>query len=145
MHLGKLIQHKYTDPIAPLCTEAAQKALDDMKCAIISNPCLQRFDHRKLVMLRTNFSSLGFGHVLRQTHNNAASTQALLDYWEVKGFLFMMKKLTALLHPVCFGACKCRGNYVWLHSVLSHSLVLRNTVLGKSLRVGANYEKVMIN
>ncbi len=30
-------------------------------------------------------------------------------------------------------------------SVLSRSLALRNTVLGKSTRVGADYEKVMIN
>jgi hypothetical protein len=43
--LHKRTQHKYTDPVAPLCTEAAQKALDDMKFAIISDPCLQHFDH----------------------------------------------------------------------------------------------------
>ncbi len=30
-------------------------------------------------------------------------------------------------------------------SVLSHSLALRNTVLWKSTRVGADYEKVMIS
>ncbi len=30
-------------------------------------------------------------------------------------------------------------------SVLSRSLVLMNTVLGKSMRVGADYEKMMIN
>jgi hypothetical protein len=30
-------------------------------------------------------------------------------------------------------------------SVLSRSLALRNTVLGKSTRVGADYKKVMMN
>jgi hypothetical protein len=83
--LCKLTQHKYTDPVAPLWTEVAQKALDDMKCSIISNPYLQHFDHRKLVVLRTNLSSLGFGYVLLQPGNDAASMQALLNYWEGRG------------------------------------------------------------
>jgi hypothetical protein len=30
----------------------------------------------------------------------------------------MTKDLLAVLHPVCFGAWKCRGNKVWLHSHL---------------------------
>jgi hypothetical protein len=28
----------------------------------------------------------------------------------------MTKDLPAIIHPVCFGARKCRGNEVWLHS-----------------------------
>jgi hypothetical protein len=31
----------------------------------------------------------------------------------------MTKESSATLHPVCFGARKCRGNKVWLHSHLS--------------------------
>jgi hypothetical protein len=30
----------------------------------------------------------------------------------------MTKELSATLHPVCFGARKCHGNKVWLHSHL---------------------------
>jgi hypothetical protein len=62
--LCKLTKHKYTNPVAPLWTEAAQKAFGDMKLAIISDPCLQQINHRKLVVLRTDFSTLGFGYVL---------------------------------------------------------------------------------
>jgi hypothetical protein len=102
----------------PLWTEAAQKAFDDIKLAIILDPCLQRFDHNKLVVLRTDFSSLGFGYVLLQPGNNEASTQAALNYRDGKGFSFMTKESTALLHLVCFGARKCRGNKVRLHTHL---------------------------
>jgi hypothetical protein len=47
-----------------------------------------------------------------------ASTQALLDYRAGKGFSFMTKESAAHLHLVCFGACKCQGNEVRLHSHL---------------------------
>ncbi len=112
--LCKLTKHEYTDPVAPLWMEAAQNAFGDMKLAIISNPCLQQFDHRKLVVLCMDFLSLGFGYVLLQPGNNAASTQALLDYRAGKGFSFMNKESAAHLHLVCFGAHKCQGNEVRL-------------------------------
>ncbi len=120
--LRKITKHKYTDLVQPLWTEAAQEAFDDMKLAIISNPCLQRFDHCKLVVIRTDFSSLGFGYVLLNPSNDKASTQAALNYRNGKGFSFMTKESTAHLHPVCFGACKCYGNKVRLHSHLGKCL-----------------------
>jgi hypothetical protein len=39
--LRELTKHEYTNPLGPLWTDTAQAALDDMKNAIISNPCLQ--------------------------------------------------------------------------------------------------------
>jgi hypothetical protein len=62
--LRELTKHEYTDPLGPLWTDTAQAAWDDMRNAIIADPCLQRFDYRKLVVLRTDFSALGFGYVL---------------------------------------------------------------------------------
>jgi hypothetical protein len=56
--------------------------------------------------------------VLLQPGNNDALTQALQDYWDGKGFSFMTKESSATLHPICFGARKCRGNKVRLHSHL---------------------------
>jgi hypothetical protein len=56
--------------------------------------------------------------VLLQPGNNDASIKALHDYGEGKRFSFMTKDLSAVLHPVCFGAQKCRGNKVQLHSHL---------------------------
>jgi hypothetical protein len=81
-------------------------------------PVLKRFDYCKLVVLRTDFSAMGFGYVLLQSGNNDASTQAAQDYWDGKAFTFMTKVTRATLHPVCFGAQKCRGNEVRLHSHL---------------------------
>ncbi len=39
--LRELCKNKYTNPIAPIWTDAAQAAWDDIEQAIISNPCLQ--------------------------------------------------------------------------------------------------------
>jgi hypothetical protein len=91
---------------------------EDLKGAILSDPCIQRFDHRKLIVLRTDFSSKGFGYVLLQPGNDEASVKAAQDYLDGKGFNFMTKESKAILHPVCFGARCTRGNEIRLHSHL---------------------------
>jgi hypothetical protein len=128
--LRKLTKHEYTNPLGLLWADTAQATLDDMKNAIISNPCLQRFDYRKLVVLCTDFSALEFGYVLLQPGNDDASTQASQDYPDGKGFSFMTKESLATLHPICFGAQKCHGNKVWLHSHLGKCFVDAPNVLG---------------
>jgi hypothetical protein len=45
-----------------------------------SNPCLKHFDHQHLVMLRSDFSSKGFGYVICQPTNDVASTEAMNAY-----------------------------------------------------------------
>ena len=84
----------------------------------MSDPCIQRFDHCKLIVLRTNFSSKGFGYVLLQPGNDEASVKAAQDYLDGKGFNFMTKDFKAILHPVCFGTRCTRGNEIRLHSHL---------------------------
>ncbi len=116
--LRKLTKHEYTDPIKPLWTDAAQATWEDMKTAIVSDPCLKRFDYRKLMVLQTDFSAMEFSYILLQPGSNDASMQAAQDYRDGKVFTFMTKGSLATLHPVCFGARKCRGNEVWLHSHL---------------------------
>jgi hypothetical protein len=66
-------------------------------------------------MLRTDFSVKGFGYVLWQPGNDAASTNAAKDYLVGKGFTFMTKGSKAILHPVCFGARRTGGNEIRLH------------------------------
>jgi hypothetical protein len=39
--LRKLTKHEYTNPIKPLWTDAAQAAWEDMRTAIVSDPCLK--------------------------------------------------------------------------------------------------------
>ncbi len=116
--LRALIKREYTDPIADHWTLQAEIAWNDLKDAILLDPCIQRFDHRKLVVLRTDFSSFGFGYVLLQPGNNEASVRAAQDYRAGKGFSFMTKGSQATLQPICFGARQSRGNEVKLHSHL---------------------------
>ena len=103
------------DPVAQHWTPDAERAWEDLKDAILLDPCIQRFDHRKMVVLRTEFSSLGFGFVLPQPGNDKASVKAAQDYRTGKRFSFMTKVSMEILWPVCFGACKNCGNKVGLH------------------------------
>ncbi len=89
-----------------------------MKNAILANPCVLHFDYRKLIVLWTDFSCLGFGWVLCQPGDNEASNKAVQEYCLGKGFNFMTKESSAVLRPVCFGGRKSRGNEVQLHSHL---------------------------
>ena len=107
--LHTVTKHEYTDPIAQHWMYDAEQSWVDIKDAILSDPCIQRFDYRKLVVLGTDFSSLGFGYVLLQPGNYEASVKAAHNYRAGKGFSFMTKGSTAILRPICFGACKTRG------------------------------------
>jgi hypothetical protein len=121
--LRKITKQEYTDPVAQYWSTAAQNSLDVIKNAILANPCILRFDYRKLIVLRTNFSCLGFGWVLCQPGDNEASNKAVQEYCSDKGFNFMMKDSSAVLRPVCFGGRKSRGNEVRLHSHLGKIFV----------------------
>ena len=55
--LHTVTKQEYTKAVGQHWTLEAQAAWDDLKGAILSDPCIQRFDHRKLIVLRTNFSS----------------------------------------------------------------------------------------
>ena len=109
---------EYTEPVAPHWTTAAQDSFDDIKHAILSDPCLKRFDHNRLIVLRSNFSSKGFGYVICQPGHDNALTTAINVYRSGLDFSFMTKDSKAVLHPVAFGARRCRGNEVRLHSHL---------------------------
>ena len=86
--LRTLIKEEYTDPIAQHWTPDAEHAWKYLKDAIISDPCIQCFNHRMLVVLRTDFSSMGFGYVLLQPGNEEALVKAVQDYRAGKGFSF---------------------------------------------------------
>jgi hypothetical protein len=116
--LRRICKQEYTKPVAAHWIPEAEGAWEDLKEAIMSDPCIQRFDYRKLCVLCTDFSSRGFGYVLLQPANNEASTQAAQDYRNGKGLSFMTKGSTAILRPVCFGARRFCGNEVRLHSHL---------------------------
>jgi hypothetical protein len=76
------------------------------------------FDYCKLIVLRTDFSTDGFGYVLCQPALDESLLTAVQDYREGRVFTFMTKSSLAVLHPVCFGAQRSHGNKVRLHSHL---------------------------
>jgi hypothetical protein len=109
---------EYTDPVALHWSPDAQRSFEDMKQSILLDPCLLHFNHQRLIVLRTNFSSRGMGYVVCQPGNNEASNAAMQAYQSGEDFLFMTKLSTAVLHPVAFGSRRCCGNKVRLHSHL---------------------------
>jgi hypothetical protein len=92
--------------------------MDDLKKAILSDPCLMRFNHNRLIVLRTDFSSQGFGFVVSQPGTDKSSEAAMTAYRSGSDFAFMTKEATGVLRPVAFGGRRCRGNEVRLHSHL---------------------------
>jgi hypothetical protein len=74
--LHGVTKQEYTNAVGPFWMPKAQGSWDNLKGAILSDPCIQRFDHCKLIVLQTDFSSLGFGFVLLQPENDKASTKA---------------------------------------------------------------------
>ena len=89
-----------------------------MRQAILSDPCLRRFDHRKLLVLRTDFSADGFGYVACQPADDDISIAAMTSQMTGGHFDFMTKESQATLHPVAFGCRHTRGNEIRLHSHL---------------------------
>jgi hypothetical protein len=116
--LRKLTKLEFADPVAPHWIPEAQAALNDVKNAILSDPCILQFNHWKLLVLRTDFSSKGFRYVLCQPTTDETTLKAVQDYQDGKGFTFMTKSSSAVLHPICFGARQSCGNKVRLHSHL---------------------------
>jgi hypothetical protein len=91
------INNEYTDPVAPIWSDAVQHALDDLKGAIFADPCLMRFNHKRLVVLRTDFLSKGFGYVVCQPGTDTASEQAMAAYQADRDFAFMTMDSSAVL------------------------------------------------
>ncbi len=116
--LRTICKQEYTKPVAAHWKPGAEGAWEDLKEAILLDPCILRFDYRKLTVLRSDFSARGFGFVFLQPGNNEASVQAAQDYRDGIGFSFMLKDSKAILPRVCFGAHRTRRNEVWLHSHL---------------------------
>ncbi len=86
------IKSEYTNPVSPLWSDAAQRSMDDIKEAILSDPCLMRFNHNRLVVLRMDFSSLGFGYVVCQPGMDASLEAAMVAYCSGSDFAFMTKE-----------------------------------------------------
>jgi len=119
--LRELLLHEYTEALGAKWTPVAASAFNDMRHAILKDPCLHRYDHRKLLVLRTDFSAEGFGWVALQPGDDDVSISAMHDCMKGGPFTFMTNASTAVLHPVAFGCRRTRGNEKRLHSHLGEA------------------------
>jgi hypothetical protein len=107
------VKREYTNPVAAIWTDACQRAFDDIREAILLDPCLLRYNRNRLVILRTDFSAFGFGYVVCQPATDEASEAAMKAYHSGSDFSFMTKALSTMVRPIAFG-----GRQVRLHSHL---------------------------
>jgi hypothetical protein len=116
--LHAIMKNEYTDPVCLYWSSDAQAAFQDICSALLSDPCLKRYDHCLLLVLRTNFSANGFGYVALQPGDNIKSWLAMTRCMEGAKFKFMDKSSKGILYPIAFG-CRCtRDNKKRLHSHL---------------------------
>ena len=59
--LREIMQRDYIKLVGDMWTPHACKTFDDLCHAILRDPCLRRFNPGRLTVLRTDFSSKGFG------------------------------------------------------------------------------------
>jgi hypothetical protein len=116
--LCNIMQHEYMACVGDLWTPAVAAALDDLCHCILCDPCHRRFNHRKLTILWTDFSSHGFGYVICQPDDNYTSLQLVAQYMSGNGFELMTSTSKGTLYPVAFGFRQTRGNESHLHSYL---------------------------
>jgi len=87
--LWVILLNEYTDRVDQYWSDAAKAAFDEMHQAILSDPCLRRFDHRKLLVLCTDFSADGFGYVACQPADDDISIAAMTTRMQGGHFHFM--------------------------------------------------------
>jgi hypothetical protein len=95
---------EYTEAVGDMWTAEANNAFEELKQSVLCDPCLRRFDHRKLTVLRTDFPALGFGYVVCQPGDDECSLAKAAQYMSSNGFGFMTKDGNGILHPVAFGS-----------------------------------------
>ncbi len=113
------MKEDYASLLDSAWTPAHLAVFDKMRKAILDDSCLKRYDHRKLLVLRTDFSADGFGYIALQPGDDEASLSAMHTCMRGGKFLFMTKDSTAVLHLVAFGCRRTRSNKKHLHSHLS--------------------------
>jgi hypothetical protein len=117
--LHRLIDREYTERVGDLWTSEVQTTFEDLRSLILCNPCLWRFDPRKITILRMDFSAKGFGYVVCQPDDDKTSLALALQFMSGNGFHFLLKTNGGVLYPVAFGSRRTRGNEIYLHLYLA--------------------------
>ena len=98
------MERDYTESVGNLWTLAARKTFDDLRNSILCNPCLRRFDPKKLTVLCTDFFAKGFGYVVCQADNDDVSLALASQFMLENGFHFITKTNGGVLYPIAFSS-----------------------------------------
>ncbi len=110
-------------------TDSAVNEFEDIRTTILSKPLLRRVSRTKRPYLRTDFSKLGFGHVLLQPGDDEPSIAAM-DRENAGGPCEFDLTLSGLrLFPCSFGGRMTRGPERYLHSYLDEATGLKVGIL----------------
>jgi hypothetical protein len=101
--LQNIMLQEYSKPIGDMWTPTVQATFDSLRDTILNDPCLHRFDPSKWTVLRTNFSSKGFGYVVCQPDSDSISLELISQFMPGNGFYFFTKTDGGVLYPVVFG------------------------------------------
>jgi hypothetical protein len=116
--LRRIMQQDYTELVGDMGTSDARGTFNDLRNSILCNPCLRRFNQKRLTVLRTDFLSKGFGYVVCQADKDDVSLALASQFMSGNGFHFLTKTNGGVLYPVTFGSQQTRGNERHLHSYL---------------------------
>jgi hypothetical protein len=113
---------EYTKPIGDMWMLDVQSTFDSLRNSILEDPCLRRFNPAKLTVLRTDFSSKGFGYVVCQPDNDDnVSLEHVSQFMSGNGFHFLTTTNGRVLHPAAFGGWRAHGNEKYLHLYLGEA------------------------
>ena len=76
--LRQIAKEESTTPITDLFDKEARDEWEDIKEAILSDPCLRRYDYKKRLYLRTDFCAVGFGYAACQPGSDQPSLDAMM-------------------------------------------------------------------
>lgn len=97
------MKNGYTSPLQPIWDSAAQAEWDDICNALLSDPCLQRFNFWKPIYVLTDFCKDGFGYAACQPGDDEPSLAAMPREMHGSECEFLKPSNKFLLHPVAFG------------------------------------------
>jgi hypothetical protein len=112
------MQRNYTELVSDLWTSDARATFDDLRNSILCNPCLRRFNQKRLTVLRTDFLLKGFSYVVCQADDDDVSLALASQFMLGNGFHFLTKTNGSVLFPIAFGSRLPCENERHLHSYL---------------------------
>lgn len=112
-----LIRKYKRRPIPPEeWTESNKDLFHQLKKAIVSSPCLARYDASKPCFLKTDWSATGMGYVLMQPDTSSLA-DTIINHWDDIAAGQLETSLNgARLRPIVFGSRRCTTKECHFHS-----------------------------